>query len=299
MIQSAGLAFASLQPESFDMPFGFYTGAGVIFGNSGGVMEAVLRYAAEKITGNKLDRVEFHEVRGESGLREAKIKVNGLELRLAVVHGLRNARVVAEQVRAGKSHYDLIEVMACPGGCVGGAGQPVTTARNARALRTKGLYQADKMLQLHKSQDNVFIAECYTKFLGEIGGEKAHHLLHTTYQGRRRIAEEALPLMQSHRCDKTKVSVCLGTNCYLKGSQDVLNAVLRHAEETGLQNRLEVRAAFCLEECEHGPNAIVDGEHIHHCTVDNAIEFLNSRIEDNDQRGAECEVPVSAEERKS
>ena len=124
-------------------------------------------------------------------------QVNGSELKLAVVHGLRNARVVAEQVRAGKSHYDLIEVMACPGGCVGGAGQPVTTSPNCARARTKGLYNADKMLQLHKSQDNVFITECYAKFLGEIGGEKAHHLLHTSYQSRRRIADESLPLMQS------------------------------------------------------------------------------------------------------
>ena len=215
------------------MPFGFYTGAGVIFGNSGGVMEAVLRYAAEKVTGKKLEQVEFQQVRGDSGLREATVTVNGTELKLAIVHGLRNARVVAEQVRAGKSHYDLIEVMACPGGCVGGAGQPVTTSRNARALRTKGLYHADKMLQLHKSQDNVFITECYAKFLGEIGGEKAHHLLHTTYQSRRRIADESLPLMQSQGEDKLKVSVCLGTNCFLKGSQEVLNGVLRHAEQNG------------------------------------------------------------------
>lgn len=278
MIQSAGLVFSTLQPESFDMPFGFYTGAGVIFGNSGGVMEAVLRYATEKVTGAKLDRVEFDQVRGESGLREAKIAVNGSELKLAVVHGLRNARVVAEQVRAGKSHYDLIEVMACPGGCVGGAGQPASAIRNARTLRMKGLYQADKMLQLHKSQDNVFITECYAKFLGEIGGERAHHLLHTTYQSRRRIAEEILPLMQSPRCDKTRVSVCLGTNCYLKGSQDVLNAVLRHAQETGLENRLDVRAAFCFEECEHGPNATIDDEHVHRCTAENTIELLNDRV---------------------
>ncbi len=286
MIQSAGLIFDKLQPESFDMPFGFYTGAGVIFGNSGGVTEAVLRYAAEKMTGSKLDGVEFQDVRGESGLREAKVTVNGTELKLAIVHGLRNARVVAEQVRAGKSQYDLIEVMACPGGCVGGAGQPVTATRDARALRTKGLYQADKMLQLHKSQDNIFVTDCYTKFLGEIGGDKAHHLLHTTYQSRRRIAEEILPLMQSHSSDKTEVSVCLGTNCYLKGSQDVLNAVLRHAEESGLENKLDVRAAFCLEECEHGPNAIIGGEHVHHCTAHSAIEVLNSRIGHESKRGS-------------
>jgi NADH-quinone oxidoreductase subunit G len=279
MIQSAGIIFDTLQPESFDMPFGFYTGAGVIFGNSGGVMEAVLRYAAEKVTGKKLDNVEFDQVRGDSGLREATIEVNGTELKLAVVHGLRNARVVAEQVRAGKSHYDLIEVMACPGGCIGGAGQPVTTSTNARALRTKGLYHADKMLQLHKSQDNVFITECYAKFLGEIGGEKAHHLLHTSYQSRRRIADESLSLTQAQDNDKTKVSVCLGTNCFLKGSQDVLNGVLRHAEQNGLEGRIDVRAGFCFEKCESGPTVMIDGEYVHHCTAAKAIEELNSRIE--------------------
>jgi NADH-quinone oxidoreductase subunit G len=100
---------------------------------------------------------------------------------------LRNARVVAEQVRAGKSHYDLIEVMACPGGCIGGAGQPVPLRATRARSGPRACINADKMLQLHKSQDNVFITECYAKFLGEIGGEKAHHLLHTSYQSRRAL----------------------------------------------------------------------------------------------------------------
>ena len=281
MIQSAGLIFDTLQPESFDMPFGFYTGAGVIFGNSGGVTEAVLRYAAEKVTGKKLEQVEFQQVRGDSGLREATVTINGTELKLAIVHGLRNARVVAEQVRAGNSHYDVIEVMACPGGCVGGAGQPVTTSRDARALRTKGLYHADKMLQLHKSQDNVFITECYAKFLGEIGGEKAHLLLHTSYKSRRRIADESLPLMQSKGEDKLKVSVCLGTNCFLKGSQEVLNGVLRHAEQNNLDGRLDVRAGFCFEKCECGPTVMINGEHVPHCTAAKAVKIINSKIEND------------------
>ncbi len=282
MIQSCGLIFDKLQPDSFDMPFGFYTGAGVIFGNSGGVMEAVLRYAAEKATGQKLERVDFQEVRGDSGLRSATIPVNGSELKLAVVHGLRNAHVVAEEVRAGKSDYDVIEVMACPGGCIGGAGQPVTTARNARALRTKGLYQADKMLQLHKSQDNVFIADCYAKFLGDIGGEKAHHLLHTSYQSRRRIDDEILPLMESKAAGNVEVNVCLGTNCYLKGSQQILGEVLRYGEENGLQDHLDVRAAFCFEKCEHGPTVMIDGEHIPHCTAEKAIAALHRHLEHKD-----------------
>ncbi len=288
MIQSAGIMFDTLQPESFDMPFGFSTGAGVIFGNSGGVMEAVLRYAAEKVTGKKLEQVEFQQVRGDSGLREATIKVNGSELKLAVVHGLRNARVVAELVSAGKSHYDLIEVMACPGGCIGGAGQPVSTSRDARALRTRGLYHADKMLQLHKSQDNVFITECYAKFLGDIGGERAHRLLHTTFQSRRRIADESLSLMQPQGEDKLKVSVCLGTNCFLKDSQNVLNGVLRHAEQSGLEGRLDVRAGFCFEKCETGPTVMIGGEHICQCTAEKAIEVINSKIDDGDPNHTGC-----------
>ena len=180
--------------------------------------------------------------------------------------------------------------MACPGGCVGGAGQPVTTSTSARALRTKGLYHADKMLQLHKSQDNVFITECYAKFLGEIGGEKAHHLLHTSYQSRHRIADESLPLMESKTEDKLRVSVCLGTNCFVKGSQDVLNAVLRHAEQNGLEGRIDVRAGFCFEKCESGPTVMIDGEYVHHCTAAKAIEVLNSRIEsDNPAQTADAD----------
>jgi NADH-quinone oxidoreductase subunit G len=239
MIQSAGLIFNTLETESFDMPYGFYTGAGVIFGNSGGVMEAVLRYAGEKLKGGKLDRIDFQEIRGESGMREASITVDNTELKLAVVHGLRNARVVAEQVRAGKCGYDLIEVMACPGGCIGGAGQPVSTNHNARALRTKGLYEADKMLQLHKSQDNVVVTECYAKFLGDIGGEKAHHLLHTSYQSRHRIVDEVLPLMQARGSRKNKGERVPGNQLlperFAGGSENA--ALPRAGDRAGQPNR--------------------------------------------------------------
>lgn len=283
MIKSAGIAFNSLEPASWDMPFGFSTGAGVIFGNSGGVMEAVLRYAADKLAGTSVDRVEYEEVRGESGLREARVNVNGTELKLAVVHGLRNARAVADKVREGKADYDLIEIMACPGGCIGGAGQPINQASNIRSIRTRGLYQADRTQQLHKPQENIFITQCYATYLGEIGGEKAHHLLHTSYQSRRRITEEDLPLMQGHSCKKTRFSVCLGTNCFLKGSQEILNSVLRHAEESGMSNKLDVRAAFCLEQCEHGPNATIDNEIVHHCTPEGTIEMLNRRVESGEK----------------
>ncbi|MDD3926404.1 MAG: [FeFe] hydrogenase, group A, partial [bacterium] len=173
MIEEAGLRFDKLEPDSLDMPLGFKTGAGVIFGNSGGVSEAVLRYAGEKVSGVRLEAVDFHAVRGEDGLREAVIVIGGVELKLAVVHGLINARKVADMVRAGECDYDLIEVMACPGGCIGGAGQPVARDADTRRRRTKGLYEADKMLQLHKSQDNPYVAECYSGILGEAGSDKA------------------------------------------------------------------------------------------------------------------------------
>jgi NADH-quinone oxidoreductase subunit G len=279
MIQAAGLRFANLQPESLDMPFGFFTGAGLIFGASGGVTEAVLRYAAEKVSGEKLKSVEFEAVRGESGLREATVQVQGKDLKLAIVHGLRNARVVAEQVRAGKCSYDLIEVMACPGGCVGGAGQPITRSREARGLRAKGLYQADKMLQLHKSQDNVFVSECYAKFLGEIGGEKAHHLLHTHYQSRRRIAEDSLRLLDTPE-NKVHMSVCVGTNCYVKGSQQLLHGLLHYVEEEGLQDLVDVRAAFCTENCGHGPTVTIEDEKLSQCTLEEALTALRGKVQE-------------------
>ena len=125
MIEEAGLNFRELGLESFDLPFGFKTGAGVIFGNSGGVSEAVLRYVTERLTDQRLDSYEFASVRGEDGLREAKLTVAGKTFTLAVVSGLGNTRRVLEKIKSGETHYDLVEVMACPGGCVGGAGQPV------------------------------------------------------------------------------------------------------------------------------------------------------------------------------
>jgi NADH-quinone oxidoreductase subunit G len=188
MIEEAGLRFSRLEPQSFDMPMGFKTGAGVIFGNSGGVSEAVLRYAAEKLTGSKLDKVDFPQVRGENGLRRTTVRFGETELKLAVVHGLRNARSLCEEVLAGSADYDLIEVMACPGGCIGGAGQPLTRhGAKVRRLRARGLYEADRNLELHKSQDNYFVSELYNKVLdGQVGGHKAHSLLHTCYTCRSR-----------------------------------------------------------------------------------------------------------------
>ena len=241
-------------------------GAGIIFGNSGGVSEAVLRYAVEKVDGKPLANPEFYQVRGEEGLRFADFAVNGTHLKLAVVHGLRNARGLAEKVRRGECELDLIEVMACPGGCVGGAGQPVSRGVETRQLRARGLYQADQRLELHKSQENPFVAECYQKYLGETGGHRAHQLLHTGYQHRRRMAGQELSLGGGEAPDKLKVGVCVGTNCFLKGSQGVLHELLQEVQDQALGDRVEITASFCFEQCEHGPTVQINGQQLRHCT---------------------------------
>jgi NADH-quinone oxidoreductase subunit G len=274
MIEESGIRFNLLEPESLDMPLGFKTGAGVIFGNSGGVSEAVLRYASEKITGVKLDAFDFPIVRGEDGLRTATINVGGIELKLAIVHGLKNARDLAEKVKAGTCDYDFIEVMACPGGCIGGAGQPVSRDYDVKRWRTKGLYEADKQLQLHKSQDNHFVSECYKCTLGSVGSEKAHHLLHTKYQNRRRISDQDLDLITGKGDDKLIINVCVGTSCYVRGAQDLLHALIRYIEEHNLANRVDVKATFCFERCNKGPTVGVGATIIEKCTFEKACEVL-------------------------
>ena len=280
MIEEAGLRFVRLQPESFDMPMGFKTGAGVIFGNSGGVSEAVLRYASEKVTGKKLVNPDFHAVRGEDGLRIVEVPVDGIILRLGIVHGLKNARTLAEKARRGKCDLDLIEVMACPGGCIGGAGQPVSRDPDIRKLRTKGLYDVDKNMELHKSQENHFVTECYQKHLGEIGGKNAHRLLHTHYHNRRRIAGEDIALGDGSPVNKLKVKVCTGTNCFLKGSQHILHDLLDHVQQEGLAEQVDLCASFCFEKCEQGPTVSVDGHKIQCCTTASAKTEINQKLKE-------------------
>jgi NADH-quinone oxidoreductase subunit G len=279
MIEEAGLRFQELEPESYDMPLGFKTGAGVIFGNSGGVSEAVLRYAAEQVTGQKLKSPDFPAVRGADGLRLTTIAVGEVQLKLAVVHGLRNARTIAERVCRGECDLDLIEVMACPGGCVGGAGQPVTRDSQARHERTRGLYEADKNLDLHKSQENHFVSELYAKRLGEIGGRKAHQLLHTKYQNRRRIADERLLLGGAEEPARVEMNVCVGTNCFVKGSQGILRDLLEEVNERQLDDQVNVTAGFCFEKCERGPVMEVDGKRLEGCTGAKACAALREALE--------------------
>lgn len=184
MIKQAGIKFKELTPESLDLPLGFKTGAGVIFGNSGGVTEAVIRYAADKIKGLD-DKVDQKLLRSSEGIREIEVDLEDEKLRIAVVHGLKNADNLIKEIKNGKKNFDFVEVMSCPGGCIGGAGQPVSFDEETKTERAKGIYRADKMLQLHKSQENPFIKMLYDDYLDEPNSGKAHELLHTKYVNRK------------------------------------------------------------------------------------------------------------------
>ncbi|HAU31197.1 MAG TPA: ferredoxin [Desulfotomaculum sp.] len=184
MIKQAGIDFASLENGSYDDPLGEYTGAATIFGATGGVMEAALRTVYEVVTGKTLDNVEFTAVRGLQGIKEATIPVEGIgDVKVAVAHGLGNARKLLESIKAG-AQYHFIEIMACPGGCVSGGGQPIPVNNEIRRLRAEALYQEDRDLGLRKSHQNPSITKIYEEFLDTPLGEKSHHLLHTRYTAR-------------------------------------------------------------------------------------------------------------------
>ncbi len=186
MIRKSGINFQSLPEEDFDVPLGIGSGAAVIFGASGGVMEAALRTAAEVLTGEKLERLEFHDVRGTKGIKEASYVLNGTEIKVAIASSAKNAGILMNKIRNGEADYQFIEIMGCPGGCVNGGGQPrqpgsVRNTINLAAERSKALYKLDQENVLRKSHENPAIKELYDTFLGKPGSHKAHELLHTTY----------------------------------------------------------------------------------------------------------------------
>ena len=186
MIERASIRFADLPDEEFDMPLGLGTGAAVIFGATGGVMEAALRTAVEKLTGEELAKLEFTDVRGIEGIKEATYNVAGMDVKVAVASGLKNAKELLNKVKSGEAEYHFIEIMGCPGGCVNGGGQPqqpgyVRNTVDIRAKRAEVLYNLDKNNKIRKSHENPAIIELYDTYLGEPGSHKAHELLHTTY----------------------------------------------------------------------------------------------------------------------
>ena len=189
MIKQAGLDFVNLDDSNFDDPMGEATGAAAIFGTTGGVMEAALRTAYEKITGECLKEVNFEAVRGEEGIKKATVKVGDKDVKVCVAHGLVNARKVMEEIKNGTADYQFVEIMACPGGCIMGGGQPIKKSKirsnvDVRKLRADCLYGIDEKSKLRKSHENPVMKKLYKEYLEKPGSHKAHELLHTTYQKR-------------------------------------------------------------------------------------------------------------------
>ncbi|MCQ4022769.1 MULTISPECIES: NADH-dependent [FeFe] hydrogenase, group A6 [unclassified Ruminococcus] len=192
MIKAQQIQFTKLPDSDFDPALGITTGAAAIFGATGGVMEAALRTAADTLTGQSLDEVDYKEVRGTDGIKEASYNVAGLEVKVAVASGLKNAAKILDKVKSGEADYQFIEIMCCPGGCVNGGGQPIQPAsvRNftdLKAERAKALYDEDANLPLRKSHDSPIIKQVYEEFLEKPGSHKAHEILHTTYVARKKF----------------------------------------------------------------------------------------------------------------
>lgn len=186
MIKEANIDFTKMNDEGFDSPMGEATGAAAIFGTTGGVMEAALRTAYELITGEELKELNFEEVRGAKGIKKANIKIGDTEVKVAVAHGLANARKVSEEIKQGKADFDFLEVMACPGGCIMGGGQPIKKSKtrmnvDVRAKRAKAIYTIDEKSKIRKSHKNPEMLKIYEEYLGKPGEHMAHEILHTEY----------------------------------------------------------------------------------------------------------------------
>ena len=190
LIKHQGIIFEELEDGEFDAPLGISTGAGLIFGATGGVMEAALRTLADILEGKDLKKIDYTAVRGTEGIKEAGVKIAGKTVKVAVASGLANAKILMDKVRNGEADYQFIEIMSCPGGCVNGGGQPIKSAyvrnnNDIRAIRAGSIYAADKAMKYRKSHDNPAVKELYSSYLGEPNGHKAHEILHTSYVKRK------------------------------------------------------------------------------------------------------------------
>ena len=195
MIKQAHIEFTGLEDTGFDDPMGEATGAAAIFGTTGGVMEAALRTVAEKVTGKTFDNLDYEDVRGEKGIKTATVNLDGKEVKVVVASGLKNAQKILEEIKAGNTDYQFVEIMACPGGCVMGGGQPIKSSKDRATIDIRGkragaLYTIDEKSTIRKSHENPVLKKIYEEYLGEAGGHKAHKLLHTSYTPREKYKLE-------------------------------------------------------------------------------------------------------------
>ena len=292
MIKEAGIDFGNIEEEGFDTPFGFATGGGVIFGSTGGVATAAVRQAALQLDGKRITDVAYRPVEGQPGVKAAEVEVQGNKVRVAIVSGLANARRLIASLDAGEVEFDLVEVMACPNGCIGGGGQPWPNETTQRLERIKGIKSADVRQQVRVAQDNPIIIEAYRKWLGKPNGHAAHEALHTTYGARRRIVGETLEVTtksnggacngcggEAARTAPIDVSVCVGTSCYLRGSREILQRITEEVQSHNLGSRVNLKASFCFENCSKGPTVQVNGEQHSGVKVEDVAKLLENALD--------------------
>ncbi|MBA4418375.1 MAG: hydrogenase [Syntrophus sp. (in: bacteria)] len=267
----------TIRPVPVDAFFGKVSGAGIIFGATGGVAEAALRLAAERVIGKRMEGFTYEQVRGLTGIKETTIRLGDTTVRLAVVSGLQNAQYLVDRIRSGDAPYDLIEVMACPGGCINGSGNPAPKLTSDPEDRLDVLYRLDDIATIKRSQDNPTIQAIYTNWLGEPDGIVSHHNLHTTYRRRSmRVQETVEEFYQEHVA--IDVGVCVGTHCYIKGSFHLLEGFSAELRKRGLLNHFRIRARFCTDQCSGGPNVMVGTNVINNVDPDNAVAFIDTYL---------------------
>jgi formate dehydrogenase major subunit len=281
MINRTKVDTENVAPVEYDDPYRMVSGAGVIFGVSGGVAEAALRMAAEKVENKKLDNVDYTAVRGLEGIKVANVELGGKIIRLAVVSGLKNVVEIANKIKNGQDcGFDFIEVMTCPGGCIDGAGHPVPQDSRELAKRKQTLREIDKNAEYRKSQDNPDVQNLYKEYFGEPNSTLAHNLLHTHYENRRKKTNQ----YKENVSDETRleqISVCVDTHCFNKGSASVLAKIQKIISDKKLQEKFIVRSQLCKGHCEdEGVFVSINGIKVSEEDVDNienVIDEINKK----------------------
>jgi NADH-quinone oxidoreductase subunit G len=274
MIRAYGLDFANLPDEPWDQPYGESTGAGVIFGATGGVAEAALRTAYKMLTGEELARDLWETAQPGETSRTATVEIAGTTVRIAIVNSLGAAAELIETVRRGDTPYHLVEVMACPGGCVGGAGQPPHDTLPRRAQRARGLAAIDHTCKHRQSHRNAAVQTLYDQHLDAPNSHEAHNALHTGYNSRRRIDESIL----IEPGGPVTVEVCVGTCCFQQGAYDAMRKLGRLLREHELDGEVELRATFCFEQCAQGPNMAINGHILGNATPERVETIFREEI---------------------
>ncbi len=279
MIMQAGILFDEVEPSSMDLPMSSSSGAGSIFGRSGGVAEAVIRYTVAK-SGEDISSQDLSCEHPEDnpGISVMNILLNGETVRVCTVQGLKNADKVARSVIDGSCEYDIIEVMACPGGCVGGAGQPVDPEGKMRLKRSSALDGIDRREPVKNTAQNPFIDPVYTRYLGgKAGSSEAHSLLHTSFESRKRIQTAEYSLVKTDVKNPLEVKVCVGTGCFLRGSQAILSSVIKEAESS-FSGKVSVQASFCRETCDRGPTVRIGNKTLYKTDTDEVLAEIKKNL---------------------